>query len=196
MRAGTADCPAGRALVVFVAALALAALGPMSPATAQAQAAEETAKDFSGSELTPTQKLAFAQSAAADLSSGTNRILGLIEEAQRRKDVLLLNCLNDKLIALRGLLKVADDSRLNLQEAIARENFDQQEHNYRKVAIADDQSKMIIAEAEACVGDLGYSQAGGTIVSVTVEGEIQTADEEFGSPSSSATRPEDSSPDT
>jgi len=180
-----------------IAAAVAFSFGSMgAPSVAQA-ADEETVgqRDFSGTDLTPQQKLDFAESTAADLSAATNRILDLITEAQQRKDVLLLNCLNDKLIALRGLLKVAEDSKLNLAESIARENQDMQEHNFRKVAIADDQARLLIAEAEACVGDLGYSQSGETIVSVTVDGQNTEGDDEFGSPSDSATRPADSSPD-
>lgn len=185
-----------RGLVALAAAASLA----FGAAAVQAQEQEaevvEEAKDFSGSELSPQQKLGFAEDVAFELSGATNRVLGLIEEAQRTNDVLLLNCLNDKLIALRGLLKVAEDSKLNLAEAIARENVDQQEHNYRKVAIADDQSGMIIAEAEACVGDLGYSNSGETVVRLNVEGQGGDGDDEFGTPNESATRPADSSPDT
>ncbi len=193
MRAGTVERLAGRGLLAIALALAVS-MGPMGASDALAQDPDDS-PDFSGADLTAQQKLDFAATTADTLEAATNKILGLIEAAQSRKDVILLNCLNDKLISLRGLLKVAEDGKLNLQEAIARENADLQEHNYRKVAIAADQSRLIIAEAEACVGDLGYSQSGGTIVSVTVDGESSEGDDQFGSPSDSATRPADSSPD-
>lgn len=195
MRAVLTKSLSGRGLLTFAAAFVFALAIPPLASTASAEDEAGEVNDFSGGDLSSQQKLDFAERAASELNTATARILSLIEEAQRQKDVLLLNCLNDKLINLRGLLKVAADSELNLAEAIARENQDQQEHNYRKVAIADDQSKLIIAEAEACVGDLGFSQSGGTVVSVTVEGGNDKGDDDFGNPTASGTRPRDSSPD-
>ena len=198
MRPGTFEWLTGRGLhLVTVTAVAVAlSLSPTSSALAVEDGPEEATgmRDFSGAELSPQQKLSFAQSTAADLQTTINKILALVTEAQQRKDVILLNCLNDKLIGLRGLLKVAEDGKLNLQEAIARENLDLQEHNYRKVAIAEDQARLITAEAEACAGAAGYSDAAGTIVSVTVEGQSTGGADEFGTPNDSATRPADSSP--
>ena len=133
MRAVLAKSLSGRGLLTFAAAFVFALAIPPLTSTASAQDADGEVNDFSGGELSAQQKLDFAETAASELSTATARILSLIEEAQRQKDVLLLNCLNDKLINLRGLLKVAADSELNLAEAIARENQDQQEHNYRKV---------------------------------------------------------------
>jgi hypothetical protein len=196
MRAGPVERLTGTGVFAIAVAAAFTCCGLFAPSAFAAADETVTAgtREFSGVGLSPQQKLSFAQTTASALDGTIQRILGLVTEAQQRKDVVLLNCLNDKLIALRGLLKVAEDGKLNLQEAIARENLDLQEHNYRKVAIADDQARLIMAEADACVGDLGYSQSGETIVSVTVEGQNQSGDEDFGTPSDSSTRPADSSP--
>ena len=129
-----------------------------------------------------------------ELEATTNRILRLIEEAQKKKDVVLLNCLNDKLGALRGLLKVAGDSRLNLAEAAARENLDLQEHNFRKLFIAKKQALTVTSEADACVGQVGIVTAGQTRVVVSVEGGDTGADSGYGASSGGSSRPPDSSP--
>ena len=149
---------------------------------------------LSGSNMSPREKQDFAQAAVDDLEATTNRILRLIEEAQRKKDVVLLNCLNDKLGALRGLLKVAGDSRLNLAEAAARENLDLQEHNFRKLFIAKKQALMVTSEADACVGQVGIVTAGQTRVVVSVEGGDSGADSGYGASAGGSSRPPDASP--
>ena len=169
--------------------------------TAQAQATDSAAIDagtedgaISGRNMSARDKQDFAQSAVQDLETTTNRILRLIEDAQKKKDVVLLNCLNDKLGALRGLLKVAGDSKLNLAEAAARENLDLQEHNFRKLFIAKQQALTVTSEADACVGQVGIVTAGQTRVVVSVEGGDPGADSGYGASTGGSSRPPDSSP--
>jgi len=150
--------------------------------------------EISGRNMSSREKQDFAQGAVQELEGTTNRILRLIEEAQKKKDVVLLNCLNDKLGALRGLLKVAGDSRLNLAEAAARENLDLQEHNFRKLFIAKKQALTVTSEADACVGQVGIVTAGQTRVVVSVEGGDAGADSGYGASSGGSSRPPDSSP--
>lgn len=136
----------------------------------------------------------FAQSAATDLRDATKKVLAMIESAQKNKDFVLLNCLNDKLIQLRGLLKVADDSSLGLSEALARENLDLQEHNYKKVVVARERGTVYATEADSCIGELGSMlTGGGTRLVVTVEGGEAGAIAPVGVSSSGASRPPDAS---
>ncbi len=185
--------------VVFVVSLAMLCASGLATAQDEEETLptvtnEPVVGELSGRDLNPRQKQEFAQVAVQELESATNRILRLIEEAQKKKDVVLLNCLNDKLGALRGLLKVAGDSKLNLAEAAARENLDLQEHNFRKLFIAQQQATTVTAEADACVGQVGIVTAGQTRVVVTVEGGTEGG--ESGGPASTggSSRPPDASP--
>ena len=150
--------------------------------------------EISGGNMSPREKQEFAQEAVQGLENTTNRVFRLIEEAQKKKDVVLLNCLNDKLGALRGLLKVAGDSRLNLAEAAARENLDLQEHNFRKLYIAKQQALTVTSEADACVGQVGIVTAGQTRVVVSVDGGDPGSEGGYGSSPSGSSRPPDASP--
>jgi hypothetical protein len=151
-------------------------------------------QQISGQSMSPREKQDFGNQVVQDLEATTNRILRLIEDAQKKKDVVLLNCLNDKLGALRGLLKVAGDSRLNLAEAAARENLDLQEHNFRKLFISKQQALTVTSEADACVGQVGIVTAGQTRVVVTVEGGDPGAESGYGSSPGGSSRPPDASP--
>jgi hypothetical protein len=150
--------------------------------------------EISGRNMSPREKQDFAQQSVQALEDTTNRVLRLIEEAQKKKDVVLLNCLNDKLGALRGLLKVAGDSKLNLAEAAARENLDLQEHNFRKLFIAKQQALTVTSEADACVGQVGIVTAGQTRVVVSVAGGDPGADTGQGPSPGGSSRPPDTSP--
>jgi len=172
-------------------------LGVSMPVAVQAQGAQAEAPadaELSGESLGPRQKIDFAAQTEKELGAATAKVLRLIEDAQRKKDIILLNCLNDKLAALRALLKVAGDSRLNLAEAVARENLDLQEHNFRKVYIAKQQGVAVAAEADACVGQVGIVSTGQTRVVVSVEGGSSEGDTSFGAAAGGSSRPPDASP--
>jgi hypothetical protein len=183
--------------IAIAATLSLALCTVTAHAQEQESSSVESGTEdvaISGSSMSAREKQDFAQAAVQDLETTTNRILRLIEEAQKKKDVVLLNCLNDKLGALRGLLKVAGDSRLNLAEAAARENLDLQEHNFRKLFIAKQQALTVTSEADACVGQVGIVTAGQTRVVVSVEGGDPGADSGYGASTGGSSRPPDTSP--
>jgi hypothetical protein len=158
-----------------------------------AVAAETTDADIMGSDLNSKQKEDFAREAVDELGGSLDLILGMIEVASETNDVILLNCLNEKLGLLRGLHKVAQDAKFGLAESVARENADLQEHNFRKAFIALEQGQAITAEAEACIGQVGTSFPGQTRVVVRFDG-AESADTGFGKAGGGYPRPPDSSP--
>ena len=180
------------------AALALAFLliGASVPSVVSAQAGSAdgpTSSEISGHDLSSPQKNTLAEKTAAELDGRVKRVLKMIEDASKKKDVILLNCLNDKLLSLRGLHKVSVDAEHGLAEAIARENVDLEEHNFRKVFIARDQGQIVAAEADACVGQVGTSFPGQTQVVMKYDGTSE-ADDDFGAAPGGNTRPPDASP--
>src|SRR5512136_1986435 len=50
------------------------------------------------------------------------QVLGRVEEARGEKDIVKLNCVNEKLTQIKGLLKVAEQADVSLQEAVARKD--------------------------------------------------------------------------
>jgi len=176
----------------FGVALLLLAFPGITTAQESSEATP-TSSELSGQDLSTSQKTTFADKTSAELDGRVKRTLKMIEEASKNKDIILLNCLNDKLLSLRGLQKVAVDARDGLAEAIARENVDLEEHNFRKLYIARDQGQVVAAEAEACVGQVGTSFPGQTQVVMKYDGETE-ADEDFGAAPGGNTRPPDASP--
>ncbi len=179
-----------------VLGFALLLLGGAVPTTASAQGEggeTPTSSEISGHDLSGPQKNTLAEKTAAELDGRVKRVVKMIEDASKKKDIILLNCLNDKLLSLRGLHKVSVDAQHGLGEAIARENVDLEEHNFRKVFIARDQGKIVAAEADACVGQVGTSFPGQTQVVMKYDGTTE-ADDDFGAAPGGNTRPPDASP--
>ena len=98
------------------------------------------------------------------------KVLKHLEDAREERDVIKLNCVNEKLTAVKGLLKISEQADVAMQEALARRNPEVAQHEYEKIAIASSKCEQLFAESEACVGELAV-YAGDTQVEVEIEGE-------------------------
>ena len=93
----------------------------------------------------------------------------LLEAARGDKDIVKLNCINEKLASIKGLLKISEQADVALQEAVARRDKETADHEFTKVSIASQKVESLSIEAEGCAGEaLHYT--GDTRVEVTAEG--------------------------
>ncbi|HEX4620056.1 MAG TPA: hypothetical protein VH208_00690, partial [Myxococcaceae bacterium] len=83
-------------------------------------------------------------------------VLGKLEEARNTKDVVKLNCVNEKLTQIKGLLRISEQADVSLQEAVAKKEASSAEHEYIKVTIARQKVDQLRAEAEECIGQLAF----------------------------------------
>ena len=104
-----------------------------------------------------------------------SRVVKHLEEAREEKDVVKLNCVNEKLTAIKGLLKISEQSSVALEEAIARRDARRAQHEFEKLSIAGQKAEQLFAESEACVGELAV-YAGDTEVAVEVNEDVPVAD--------------------
>lgn len=144
-------------------------------------------------EMTPRQRLDFAEDTVDEVKTGVRRVLKLVEQAQKDKDVVLLNCLNEKLAGLKGLLKVVEDADLAMREALARENNDLADHEFQKIVMARQQAQHLLAEADACIPAAGASYSGTGQWSVTAP-DVEEDEGQYESDPSGYTRPPEASP--
>src|SRR5262249_17734511 len=82
-----------------------------------------------------------AKSYIEKMNEIVKRMVQLQEIARREKDVIKLNCVNDKLLQLKQLLNIADQANNNMQEAIARGDEDARYHEFGRVTIAYQQAQ-------------------------------------------------------
>jgi hypothetical protein len=123
--------------------------GTAAPA-AQPQAAGES------SNLSDPEKIKRSAESVGNMRSALKDVLGKLEEARNSKDVVKLNCVNEKLTQIKGLLRISEQSDIALQEAAAKRESATAEHEYTKVSIAVVKVKQLRAEAEECIGQLAF----------------------------------------
>src|ERR1700744_4503707 len=99
------------------------ALGAAVPALGQEAARANSAgglKIESVEQVPARQKLSEASQVLARLAGPLKDVLKSLEEARSEKDVLKLNCVNEKLTQIKGGLRVVQQADLTLQEAVAK----------------------------------------------------------------------------
>ena len=145
------------ALALFAGGVALAqgaAAKPEDKGTAAPPAQPQTAAEPSN--LSDPDKSKRSAEAVAKMRGALKTVLGKLEEARNSKDVVKLNCVNEKLTQIKGLLRISEQSDIALQEAVAKKESATAEHEYTKVSIAVVKVNQLSAEAEECIGQLAF----------------------------------------
>lgn len=120
--------------------------------------------------LTPDEMRTGAASMTAAINGVHVRVLQLRSIAAREKDVLKINCLNDKLVQIKGLLNVVEQAATALTEAFVNNDDDAAHDYYSTITYAHEKAMVLKGEAETCVGEdlsfVGDSE-------IIVDGEVE-----------------------
>jgi len=146
------------------------ALAMARPAWAQESAppgASGGLKIESVEQVPDKKKLSEATQVLSRLQGILKDVLKSLEEARREKDVLKLSCVNEKLTQIKGLLRVAEQSDIALQEAVAKADEESAQHEHAKITIARQRAEQLRSDAEQCIGQLAYVDER-TVVTVEV----------------------------
>ena len=122
--------------------------------------------EAASAQLSDKDKLSGGEEAVGEMQKTLRDVLVRVEEARKERDLVKLNCLNEKLTQVKALLRIAEQSYIALQEAIARADPDQSGHEYAKIEIARQRVTELRAEAEQCIGQLAYVVDEKTVVTV------------------------------
>ncbi|HZW89826.1 MAG TPA: hypothetical protein VFF12_12165, partial [Myxococcaceae bacterium] len=136
------------ALPYAFAAVLLLGAGPGRAA----QPAKPAATLERAADVPDAEKLSRSRDAVGRMRSILTEVLGRLEEARATKDVVKLNCVNEKLTQVKGLLRISEQSDVALQEAVAKKDTTASEHEYSKVSIAKTKVEQLRGEAEQCIG--------------------------------------------
>lgn len=140
----------GLLAVVLVSGLTLAQSAPRPPPAPAPLQAEKA------SDVPDVTKLERSGKAIGAMREVLRDVLGKLEEARRAKDVVKLNCVNEKLTQIKGLLRISEQSDVALQEAVSQRDTTSSEHEYTKVMIAQQKVSQLRTEAEKCIGQLAF----------------------------------------
>lgn len=103
------------------------------------------------------------------------RATNLLKEARAAKDIVQLNCVNEKLTQIKGLLKISENGSVKMYEAIANAQDDVINHEFTKISVAHQRAVSLGAEAEQCVGEIAV-YTGQTEVSVEIDDDVTEYD--------------------
>jgi len=103
------------------------------------------------------------------------RIEQLAQIARRSKDIIRLNCVNDKLIQARGHLNLAEGAARKFREALSRRDEEARQHEFSRLTIVHQKMLAINQEAENCVGE-ELSYVADTMVEFSIDPSITQED--------------------
>lgn len=149
-----------RALIALFAAMALGATGF---GLAIAQDAEDEAQQAGGSgeaelpvrrraQLTPQEQATEAQAIEERGTQISRRVLAMLDEARRERDIIRVTCLNDKLTQINAHLRTLQQRRENLQEAINTGDESRRNHEFTVITVLGQHFRTLEQEAGACIG--------------------------------------------
>jgi glutamyl/glutaminyl-tRNA synthetase len=126
---------------------------PATPPPAEAAAIPPAERE---PEYPDPEKLDRSNGALTRMRQHLKDVLEKLEEARNTKDVIKLNCVNEKLTQIKGLLRISEQADVSLQEAVAKRESSAAQHEFTKVTIAGKRVEQLRAEAEECIGQLAF----------------------------------------
>ena len=167
-----------RSLFAVALAMLVPALGGMG--VAHAQGTEASGQLEAAATTSPKEKMDFATSALAEMSSGEKTVRKLLESAQKEGDssASKVQCLNNKLASIRALQEVSAGANTSMQESLAANQNEMADFHFRKIAVAITKVRQFVAEAEACMGQ-GGTTGGTESVDITGDTLAENIDDYF-----------------
>ena len=101
--------------------------------------------------------------------------LDRLSQARQGQDVIQLNCVNEKLSAINGLVKISQTASSSLKEAIAKRDEELKQHEFSKVMLAGNRVEELRLEVEGCVGEMSQ-YTGNTEVVVATDDDVRSDD--------------------
>jgi hypothetical protein len=137
----------------------LALAGVAGAAVDQGQAATtDSGVDLTlAARLSPGQTMKEARSYRVKMTDTSSRIDKLLKKAQDKKDVIMIVCVDDKKLRVKGHLAVADQSMSALETALQRNDEGVRQHEFMRLTILLQKVVVLGTEAENCIGeDVSY----------------------------------------
>ena len=153
------------------AALAAAALAVSPGVFAQQGQSQVTVGLDQGQNLSGPEQVQRAAKQIEAMKTSLRDGFSSLERARADKDIVKLNCVNEKLASMKGLLKISEQADVSLQEAVARRDKDTANHEYTKIAIAAQKVESLSIESKGCAGEATH-YTGDTRTEVTAEGNV------------------------
>lgn len=139
---------------LFTAALVLGAFGTVRAQSSGDQGTVDVGASAGvEAKIDPAEMSSRAGASVAEMESIQSRLNSLQQQARESRDIIKLNCVNDKLLQVKQLLNIADGARVSLGEAISGHNEGDRYHQYTVITVSSEKARALRDEAEACIGE-------------------------------------------
>ena len=159
--------------------LMLVACCLLAAGQARAQALDYTYRE--AEKLSTDEKLEGTKASLEQMKDTLRLALERLQLAREKQDILQVNCVNDKLSAIKGLLKISEQADVSLKEAVAKGDDELINHEYTKISIAGARVENFRVEVEACVGEASQ-YIGRTELALQIDDDIRESDPSEGDP--------------
>lgn len=109
--------------------------------------------------LSDRDKLAYAQETLHEIARGVDRVQKDADDAKKDRDILKLNCLNEKLSDLKALQQVAETANAQMEAAVQKAQDEDADHEFQRIVIVRKRVADLVAKAGECTGE-GLLQSG------------------------------------
>lgn len=125
--------------------------------------------------LSPKEQQQKTEEMLLSMRDALRRVNDILADARASKDIVQLDCVNEKLTQIKGLLRVGEESSVKLYESMSSGATDVTVHEYTKISVAHQKVLVLRAEAEQCVGEQSV-YTGDTEITVEVDEDIPSRD--------------------
>jgi hypothetical protein len=137
---------------------------------------EESLVDEDVESMSDEKKLNRAESKISESRQSLEETNALLEKArEQEKDVMKMNCINDKQAAIKGFLKVAEQSYVKLKDAASGNDAEEVDHHYTLISVSKQKIDSLAEESRMCAGEI-QRYAEGTQVEVDVDDDVAEMD--------------------
>jgi hypothetical protein len=81
-------------------------------------------------------------------------VLRLQIKARKEKDVIKLNCINDKLLQIKALRNIIEGAKTDFEIAVSGSNNDEQQYQFTRITMSAENVHQLREEANACAGEI------------------------------------------
>jgi hypothetical protein len=124
---------------------------PAEPA--QSEPAEPAEPTSQVRELSPQEMIADAERLGGEIQLVRGEVVTLQTEAREEKDMIRLDCIDDKLAQIDQLLLIVEAARADLGAAVASGDLEGRLHHHGLVAQAREKATAVRQEADGCIGE-------------------------------------------
>ncbi len=126
-------------------------------------------------QLSASEEMSSAQDFVKKMGDTEARVNKLLDAATKKKDVIKINCVRDKLTFVKGHIAVGNQHMGQLSGAVAKGDTAAAEHEYTAVNIVYQKVIVLGTEAENCIGE-DVSYVGATKVIIDIDPSVPTDD--------------------